>query len=84
MEVSREAEYFPVFPVALILGEDWSHHPKGGGEMSHPSLAELQLVLLLPLRMPLPVFLLHFGLQAGSKQGEGHSGPLFLYFQSCK
>lgn len=50
--------------------------------MSHTSPAELQLVLLLPQRMPLPVFLFYFRVQAGSKQGKGHSGPLFLYFQS--
>lgn len=58
------------------------YHPKGGSEMSHTSPAELQLVLLLPQRMPLPVFLFYFRVQAGSKQGKGHSGPLFLYFQS--
>jgi len=40
----------------------------------------LQLaLLLLPQKMPLPVFLLHFGVQVRSKQGEGHSGPLSLY-----
>lgn len=85
MEVSKEAEHFPGFSVGVTLGGDWLHHPRGGGEMSHLSLAMLQLVLLLLSQwLPLPVFPHHEMAQVRSKQGEGHSGHLSLYSQSWK